>query len=299
MADKENQVVVEKEKTDLLTQIVGTPIELEAIDAAHKLKLSTAMGAVSLVEFEQLVKAKLAEYIRFGVARRTWQIMTDQAARSSHKTPSMDDLKLILLEMARQEVKYGLLPLYHTIPIDGKLYVTADGYRYYAEHSGKLKSISWERVKEGDVDVVRCRVTRTDGAEFLGEAFVDNKRSPNDDPVERARTKSMRRALRRAFPVGMDAEPLEYGALETEVFEDIPFAQLPKQEQLKWLARTDELIKQIAKFTGEPVEEIKKRTLAEFGVTSRKELTTSQLNAYMEKLSEMLQTLEKGGKSNA
>ena len=182
---------------EVFAEAVGkTLTSAEIQEAMKKLTVKTIYGDIDMAEYDKVVTAKLFEYIKYGVARQVWQMMLRQ-----EKNSTSDDLLVILLSMARMEVEYGLRPLEHVIPVAGRLYIKADGYLFYAKRSGNLKSIEWSDTEENGTWTSICKVT-TDGGVYEGVAVVQPTRNFADDPREKARTKAMRRALRRAFPIG-------------------------------------------------------------------------------------------------
>jgi len=183
------------------SSLMGLPVTHEDVKKAQELlKISTIYGQVSMSEFEALVLRKIYEYNNFGVARKVWEIMAQNGGGS------MEDFKVILLEMARLEIEYGLRPIVHTIPVSKSVYIKADGYLYYAKRSGQLKSIKWEDSEENGGWRSVCKVYvlfNDEVVEYEGIGFArPNPKVYSDDPREKARTQAMRRALRRAFPIG-------------------------------------------------------------------------------------------------
>lgn len=183
-------------------QATGYNANIESLQESMKaLKHQTTYGEVDLLTYEGLVKAKIYEYIKFGIARRVWQMMVEK-----DRGIKEGDVMLILLEMARMEIDYGLRPIIHVIPVDNQIYVKADGFLYYARNSGKLKTIKWEDKQEDDGWTSKC-IVETDTGTYEGIASAKpNPKVYSDDPREKARTKAMRRALRRAFPIGASDE---------------------------------------------------------------------------------------------
>ncbi|RLI43574.1 hypothetical protein DRO69_09130 [Candidatus Bathyarchaeota archaeon] len=182
---------------------IGYELDVQTLkENMKKLTIETVYGLIDLITYDGLVQAKIFEYLKFGTARRVWQMMKKQEPQITE-----DDIKQILLEMARMEIEYGLRPITHTIPVAGQVYVKADGYLFYAKKSGKLKNIRWNDKQEDDGSwTANCIVETTDGGTYEGIATIKPTNNRMDDPREKARTKAMRRALRRAFPIGASDE---------------------------------------------------------------------------------------------
>lgn len=303
------------EKSSLVLSLGGEEIEVRELEVASKIRVSTIYGEVTLQDFEDLVRAKINEYAKFGIARRVWDMMQEQQRlaneKGKNKQYTTDDLKLILLEMSRLEVKYDLQPIQHLIPIDGKTYVLAEGYLYYAKKTGKLKSITWKDSEKDGTWTSICHV-ETDTGTYEGVAFATPTRNYFSDPREKARTKAMRRALRKAFPVGADAEPLEdletwsseNHSIEveqedkeeeqkevTDEQEDPTFDQMDRSEQLMWIRETDKLLEEVKVATEAPNKDVvKKIVLQDLNFPqSRKWLTRSQLQTFAAALKKRLE----------
>lgn len=188
---------------------IGYNVDITKLEDAMKtLKKQTVYGETDLIIYESLIKAKVYEYIKFGVAKRVWDMLEEQAERRKVAGKSIKDadLLLILLEMARMEVEYGLRPIIHVIPVENQIYVKADGFLYYGKASGNLKSIKWEDQEKNGVWYSKCIVETVNGTYEGIASATPNPRVYTDDPREKARTKAMRRALRRAFPIGAGEE---------------------------------------------------------------------------------------------
>ena len=122
----------------------------------------------------------------------------------------------------------------------------------------------------------------------------------------------MRRALRKAFPVGADAEPLEdletwsseNHSIEveqedkeeeqkevTDEQEDPTFDQMDRSEQLMWIRETDKLLEEVKVATEAPNKDIvKKIVLQDLNFPqSRKWLTRSQLQTFAAALKKRLE----------
>lgn len=195
---------------EFLTNL-GEKITPEEIQNARKmLKIKTIHGELNGEVYDLNIKALLWKYMRYGTAREIYKMMKKQ-----NPSVAESEILFMLLHLAKYELEYGLEPINHVIPVNGKPYVTATGYLYYAKKSGRLKGLKFETVKIANKDYVRC-VAIVDGEnEYVGEAPIMPPVSKMDDPLEKAKTKAMRRALRRAFPIGAGEEPL--GFIETEL----------------------------------------------------------------------------------
>ena len=87
---------------NLVLSLGGEEIEVRELEVASKIRVSTIYGEVTLQDFEDLVRAKINEYAKFGIARRVWDMMQEQQRlaneKGKNKQYTTDDLKLILLE---------------------------------------------------------------------------------------------------------------------------------------------------------------------------------------------------------
>lgn len=218
-AEKKN--ILKAQNVGELLSITGLDSP-EVKDALTKIKRNTIYGVVDGYSYETLIKAKIYEYLRLGIARRVFNMMVEQAGRNPNAKATTEDLIIILSEMARLEIEYGLKPIIHAIPVANTLYIKADGFLYYAKNSGKLKSMKWnDKELENGSWQSECIVELTNGETYDGIAVVQpNPRVPSDDPREKARTKAMRRALRRAFAIGASDEPLNIDEIIQEVKEE-------------------------------------------------------------------------------
>ena len=180
----------------------GYMVDIEALaEAKKKMQKQTIYGNVDLNTYDGLIMQKIFEYYKFGVFENITKMMLSQDTKTSQ-----NEIKNILLDMARYEIEYGLKPLIHTIPIAKKVYITAEGFLFYAENSGKIKSMEFETKEEKGLYTTVCTIETTDGRKQQGFATVKPTSNRMDDPAERSRTKAMRRALRRLFPIGALAE---------------------------------------------------------------------------------------------
>ncbi len=212
---KNKEVTIWSAKTiDEFVGALGETVDLDSLkEAKKKLVIKTLYGDVDMQTYDALVASKLYSYFQYGVAYRVAKMMKEQS-----KDVDTNDIKVVLLEMARLELEYGLRPITHVIPVNKSTYIKADGYLFYGKNSGKLKSIKYEEDEKNGVWTTKCVLETTDGT-FDGIATVRPTGARMDDPREKARTKSMRRALRKAFPIGASDEPLEEISPVAEVSE--------------------------------------------------------------------------------
>jgi len=204
MTEEKKELTIWNAKTiDEFLSVLGEKMDLEAFgEAKKKLMIPTMYGEVDLATYDSLVTAKLFQYFQYGVAYRVAKMMKSQDANVDG-----NDTKIVLLEMARLEIEYGLRPITHILPVGGSTYIKADGYLFYGKRSGKLRGLKYEEQEEKGVWTTRCIVETSDGV-YDGIATESANGNRMNDPREKARTKSMRRALRKAFPIGASDEPL-------------------------------------------------------------------------------------------
>ena len=232
---KNKEVTIWSAKTiDEFVGALGETVDLDSLkEAKKKLVIKTLYGDVDMQTYDALVASKLYSYFQYGVAYRVAKMMKEQS-----KDVDTNDIKVVLLEMARLELEYGLRPITHVIPVNKSTYIKADGYLFYGKNSGKLKSIKYEEDEKNGVWTTKCILETTDGV-FDGIATVRPTGARMDDPREKARTKSMRRALRKAFPIGASDEPLEevnpvteFSEVQSEPIEDLSqLIETPKTPQ--------------------------------------------------------------------
>ncbi|MGC9218690.1 MAG: hypothetical protein ACP5G8_04725 [Athalassotoga sp.] len=203
MTEEKKELTIWNAKTiDEFLSVLGEKMDLEAFEEAKKkLMIPTMYGEVDLATYDSLVTAKLFQYFQYGVAYRVAKMMKSQDANVDG-----NDTKIVLLEMARLEIEYGLRPITHVLPVGGSTYIKADGYLFYGKRSGKLRGLKYEEQEEKGVWTARCIVETSDGV-YDGIATESPNGNRMNDPREKARTKSMRRALRKAFPIGASDEP--------------------------------------------------------------------------------------------
>jgi len=201
---KKKEVTIWNAKNfDEFLGVLGEKVDLNAFtEMKKKLTVSTMYGEVDLNTYDALVATKLFQYFQYGIAYRVGKMIKKQDSNADG-----NDIKIVLLEMARLEVEYGLRPITHILPVGGSTYIKADGYLFYGKRSGKIKSMRYEEHEEKGAWTTKCIVETTDGT-FDGVTTERANNNRMSDPREKARTKSMRRALRKAFPIGAGDEPL-------------------------------------------------------------------------------------------
>lgn len=188
---------------------LGVEIDPEFLrQAEEKVKVKLFGGSeVSLAEYKQLIVAKIFEYRQLGIAWKVTKMIQEQ---EKGKAVSKPELLYLLKEIAEKELKYGLVPIQHTIPLNGKVYVTIDGRKYYARQVGAQYSIQYEVLKDGSEDNVwriKAIVILSDGTKFEGIG----KASPSDVYnkkwiEEMAYKRATAHALDSAFPLGTSFE---------------------------------------------------------------------------------------------
>lgn len=159
----------------------------------EKQKIQTVYGEANLYEFELMVKARTIHYIRTGIAL------------TIKKKTGLEGFELLraLVEFARYEVLYGLRPLIHTDYIKDQIYVKAEGFLYYGWD--KLEFLKFEVSKIDEKTVaIKCVAKRKDSFEIVGEDVAPANVLQDTQMLEKSKTRAMRRALRRLFPIGTD-----------------------------------------------------------------------------------------------
>lgn len=168
-------------------------IDEEIRPVYEKQRLQTIFGEANLYEFELMVKARTIHYIRTGIAL------------TIKKKTGLEGGELLraLVEFARYEVLYGLRPLIHTDFIKDQIYVKAEGFLYYGWD--KLEFLRFEVSKIDEKTVtIRCIAKRKDAFEITGEDIAPSNVLQDTQLLEKSKTRAMRRALRRLFPIGTD-----------------------------------------------------------------------------------------------
>lgn len=208
---------IKKTKEDITTNVVNAlNVTEQTKQIMEKVKVSTFYGELSMFEIQELIKAKLLEYIYLGTAHRIQKEVLKQNAQATR-----EEILSLTLEMARYEILYGLRPFAHTLPIAGKVYVTADGYTYYAKPY--LKSIKYDIHRENGNVTVTCVATDINGMTAEGTVTVpETPKNSMDDPLERAKTKARRRALRILFPIGSGEDFDEFSNKPYPAIEQLP-----------------------------------------------------------------------------
>lgn len=216
-------------KFEEFTQRLGVDATLEDLKQAEEmLKITTVNGDVSLKAFKIAMLGKLHEYYSLGIAREVKKMMEEQASLSKSKNPNLRmvsdyDVMLILVQMADKELRYGLMPFEHMIPLNKKIYITFQGRLYYAMKTGKFAGFDPEEtkiVKDGSKDghwiakacVVKMETTRTGETiklKYYGEGEVlpyevENNKSMRKNAKHMAMKRAKANALKEAFPIGYD-----------------------------------------------------------------------------------------------
>lgn len=186
-------------------------VDMEVLtEAQNRIKVETINGPVNLREYDSFINSTLAKYFKYETAYKVLSLMKKQAKGEVARY----DVMSVLTEMARLEVEHGLKPIVHVIPVENNTYIKADGYLYYGKRTGKLLSLEWKTEGKETICIVKYYEKDPTGkiniSQMEGTAQIkENKNSWADDPVEKAKTVSMRRALRKAFPIGANDEPSE------------------------------------------------------------------------------------------
>lgn len=194
----ENTKAKELKETFETFALRALTIDDEIKPVYEKQKIQTVYGEMNLYEFELTVKARTIHYIRTGIAL------------TIRKKTGLEGGELLraLVEFARFEVLYGLRPLIHTDFIKDQIYVKAEGFLYYGWD--KLEYLKFETTKTDDKTVcVRCIAKRMGSFEIVGEDIAPLNVLQDTQLLEKSKTRAMRRALRRLFPIGTDEVPME------------------------------------------------------------------------------------------
>ena len=178
----------------------------------EKQKMNTVFGEVNLYEFELLVKSRVLHYVRTGIGA------------SIKKKTGLESMELLraLVEFARYEIMYGLRPLIHTDYIKDQIYVKAEGFLYYGWD--KLEYLKFEVLKDEKTVSIKCVAKRKDSFEIVGEDVAPANVLQDTQMLEKSKTRAMRRALRRLFPIGTDELPEDIPSAPTNhkvTFEDL------------------------------------------------------------------------------
>jgi len=207
LSKKEGIEVAKKNDIERLASELGMDINMEALRQAQRDIQITLHGGskVSLEQYEALLIHKMYEYFRLGVMWKTKEMMKKQTG--------VDDslVKWVLKEMAEKELKFGLRPIEHVIPLTGDVYITIEGRRFYARQQGIDFSVKYETIKDGSKDNIwefKCTVTLLkSGVEYEGYGKASPANVFRKDYIpDMGRKRSLAHALELAFPLGVSAE---------------------------------------------------------------------------------------------
>ena len=161
---------------------------------------------VSLYAFKGMIVKKMYEYVTMRVHKEVEKKMRDQGDFSE------DALRFTLMQLAEKEIKYGLQPMIHVIPLKGNLYVNISGYRFYARNTGVKYGVSFECLKDGSTDNkwrYRCTISFADGSPSISAEGYASPQSYKGN-IEYIANMAMKRAemhaYSRAFPIGASVE---------------------------------------------------------------------------------------------
>ncbi len=164
---------------------------------------------VSLYEYKGMIVLKMFEYVTMRVHKEVEKEMKEQGSFSE------DALRFMLMQLAEKEIKYGLKPMVHVIPLKGKLYTNISGYRFYARNTGIKYGIGFECIKDGTQDGkwrYRCTITFADGSPSISAEGAASAMSYKGNP-EHLPTMAMKRAemhaYTKAFPIGASVDEAE------------------------------------------------------------------------------------------
>jgi len=161
---------------------------------------------ISLYAFKGMIVKKMYEYVTMRVHKEVEKKMRDQGDFSE------DALRFTLMQLAEKEIKYGLQPMVHVIPLKGNLYVNISGYRFYARNTGIKYGVSFECLKDGSTDNkwrYRCTISFADGSPSISAEGYASPQSYKGN-IEYIANMAMKRAemhaYSRAFPIGASVE---------------------------------------------------------------------------------------------
>lgn len=182
---------------------------------------------ISLYAFKGMIVKKMYEYVTMRVHKEVEKKMRDQGDFSE------DALRFTLMQLAEKEIKYGLQPMTHVIPLKGNLYVNISGYRFYARNTGVKYGIGFECLKDGTQDSkwrYRCTISFADGSPSISAEGYASPQSYKGN-VEYIANMAMKRAemhaYARAFPIGASVEEAEMIP-----YEDVSYSAQPVGEVL-------------------------------------------------------------------
>ena len=263
-------------KFEEFTQRLGVDATLEDLKQAEEmLKITTVNGDVSLKAFKIAMLGKLHEYYSLGIAREVKKMMEEQASLSKSKNPNLRmvsdyDVMLILVQMADKELRYGLMPFEHMIPLNKKIYITFQGRLYYAMKTGKFAGFDPEEtkiIKDGSKDghwiakacVVKMETTRageTIKLKYYGEGEVlpyevENNKSMRKNAKHMAMKRAKANALKEAFPIGYDE--ITDSVIDKDFLEELqPISTQEMKQEISTMtdfAKPEELVQKNTKKT--------------------------------------------------
>jgi len=205
---KKNAIeTAERSEIERLASQLGMDINMEALRQAQKeIQITLHGGAkVSLEQYEALLINKMYEYLRLGVMWKTKEMMKKQTGIDESL------VKWVLKEMAEKELKFGLRPIEHVIPLTGDVYITIEGRRFYARQQGIDFSVRYEMIKDGSKDSIwefKCTVHLIkSGVEYEGYGKASPANVFRKDYIpDMGRKRALAHALELAFPLGVSAE---------------------------------------------------------------------------------------------
>lgn len=229
MLDLETPKGKQLSKFEEFVHRLGMDATLEDLKQAEDmLKITTVSGEVSLRAYRLAMLGKIHEYYKLGIAREVKRMMEEQASMSKSRNPNMRmvsdyDVMLILVQMADKELKYGLIPFEHMIPLNKKIYITFAGRLYYGMKTGKFAGFDPNEtriIKDGSKDghwiaracVVKLEYTKTGEPiklKFYGDGEVlpfevETNKTLRKYAKHMAMKRAKANALKEAFPIGYD-----------------------------------------------------------------------------------------------
>lgn len=183
--------------------------ELKKVNESITVKIANGQE-ISLFAYNQKVGELLYQYFKMGIMEVVSKEMKDQGEYNEFL------LKWVLKEMAEKELRYGLRPLDHVIPLKGRVYIKIDGYRYHARNTGIKYGVSFEPVYE-DVKnnkfTYRCTITFSDPSmppvSSEGTASPISYKGNTEYMRQMAMKRAEMHALAIAFPIGVSVEEVD------------------------------------------------------------------------------------------
>lgn len=215
---KKGKEAPEEDKKDERPQIVrfasslGIELdltELKKVNESITVKIANGQE-ITLFAYNQKVGELLYQYFKMGIMEVVSKEMKEQGEYNEFL------LKWVLKEMAEKELRYGLRPLDHVIPLKGRVYIKIDGYRYHARNTGVKYGVSFEPVYEdlkNNKFTYRCIITFSDPS--MPPISAEGTASPMSykGNTEYMRQMAMKRAemhaLAIAFPIGVSVEEVD------------------------------------------------------------------------------------------